>query len=154
MLVYFGFINTLLVNPPSNDNIAMRSSLRVAALRGVATILVTATVWVAASVSPFAAQSTPPPVRVGGTVKPPARISAVAPVYPPSARQARTQGVVILETTIGADGKVKATKVVKSLPMLDAAAMDAVRQWQYQPTLIDGKPTPVVMVIPVNFKLD
>jgi protein TonB len=94
------------------------------------------------------------PVRVGGAVKPPVRVTAVAPTYPPVAKQARTQGVVILETTIGADGKVKATKVVKSVPMLDDAAQDAVKKWEYQPTLVDGKPTPVIMVIPVNFKLD
>ena len=65
----------------------------------------------------------------------------MAPTYPPVARQARTQGVVILETTIGADGKVKATKVVKSVPMLDDAAQDAVKKWEYQPTIVDGKAT-------------
>jgi protein TonB len=102
----------------------------------------------------LSAQSAPAPVRVGGAVKPPTRLTAVAPTYPPVARQARTQGVVILETTIGTDGKVKATKVVKSVPMLDEAAQDAVKKWEYQPTIIDGKPTPVIMVIPVNFKLD
>ena len=96
----------------------------------------------------------PEAVRVGGTVKPPTRVKAVPPVYPPAARQGRTQGVVILEAVIGIDGKVKNTKIVKSIPMLDAAAVDAVKKWEYQPTLIAGQATPVIVTIPVNFKLN
>lgn len=101
-----------------------------------------------------AGQGDAAPVRVGGAIKPPTRVKAVPPVYPAAARQGRVQGVVIVETTIGADGKVRATKVVKSIPMLDAAALDAVRKWEYQPTLVAGRATPVIMTIPVNFKLD
>ena len=96
----------------------------------------------------------PDPVRVGGTVKPPTRTRVVPPVYPAAARTGRTQGVVILEAIIGVDGKVRSTKVVKSIPMLDAAASDAVKKWEYQPTLVAGRATPVIMTIPVNFKLD
>ena len=109
---------------------------------------------VLASAAIATGQGEPAPVRVGGTVKPPVRLKTAPPVYPPIARQARTQGVVIVETTIGVDGKVKSTKVVKSIPQLDNAAMESVKKWEFQPTVIDGKPTPVIMVIPVNFKLD
>ena len=94
------------------------------------------------------------PVRVGGAVKPPVRVKVVNPTYPPNARQSRTQGVVILEVVIGSNGKVTSTKVLKSLPFLDAAAIDAVKQWEYKPPLVDDKPTPVIMTVPVNFKLD
>ena len=66
----------------------------------------------------------------------------------------RTQGVVILEVTIGEDGKVKEVKVLKSLALLEGAAIDAVKQWEFKPTLINGKATPVIMPVAVNFKLD
>jgi TonB family protein len=96
----------------------------------------------------------PPPVRVGGDVKPPTKTKDAKPVYPPTARQSRLQGVVILEVVIGTDGKVKDAKVIKSMRLLDNAAIDAVKQWEYKPTVIDGKPTPVIITTSVNFKLD
>ena len=65
------------------------------------------------------------------------------PVYPPTAQSARVAGAVILEATIGPDGKVIDAKVVRSVPMLDQAALDAVRQWEYTPTLLNGAPVPV-----------
>ena len=61
--------------------------------------------------------------------------------------------MVIIEATIGADGKVIDTKVLRSVPMLDQAALDAVRQWEFTPTLLNGAPVPVVMTVTVNFKL-
>ena len=99
-------------------------------------------------------QGDPPPVRVGGDVKPPVKVKDVKPVYPTVARQARMQGVVVIEATVGADGKVKATKVLKSVPALDAAAMTAVKQWEYRPTLVDGKATPVILPVALTFRLD
>ena len=98
--------------------------------------------------------SDPAPVRVGGEIKPPIKTKDFKPVYPPLARQTRTQGVVILEVTIAEDGKVKSVKVLKSLAMLDAAAIDAVQRWEYKPTIVNGKATPVIMPISVIFKLD
>ncbi len=100
------------------------------------------------------AKTDPPAVHVGGDIKPPKKIKDVKPVYPDLARNTHTQGVVILEITIGTDGKVKAVKVLKSLPLLEAAAINAVKRWEYKPTLVDGKPTPVMMAIAVNFRLD
>ena len=92
-------------------------------------------------------------VRVGGKIKPPTKIKDVAPVYPAAAKTARVAGVVIIEATIGANGKVIDTKVLRSVPMLDQAALDAVRQWEYTPTLLNGKAVPVVMTVTINFKL-
>ena len=68
-------------------------------------------------------------VRVGGRIKPPTKIRDVKPVYPAIAQSAHVAGVVTIEATIGPDGKVVDAKVVRSIPMLDQAALDAVRQW-------------------------
>jgi len=95
----------------------------------------------------------PPPVRVGGNIKPPAKVKHVNPVYPPIAQSARVQGVVIIEATIGPDGAVKDARVLRSIPLLDASALEAVRQWQFTPTLLNGVPVPVIMTVTVQFTL-
>jgi len=97
----------------------------------------------------------PPPtaVRVGGQIKEPKKLKNVAPVYPDIAKQARVQGVVILECTISPQGKVTDVKILRGIPLLDAAATDAVKQWVYSPTLLNGVPVPVIMTVTVNFKL-
>lgn len=91
------------------------------------------------------------PVRVGGEIKPPIKVKDVRPVYPAAAKSARVAGVVSIEATIGPDGKVADAKVVRSTPLLDQAALDAVRQWEYTPTLLNGVPIPVVVTVTVNF---
>ena len=93
------------------------------------------------------------PVRVGGNIKTPTKVKDVKPVYPPIAQSARVQGVVIIEATIGPDGRVKDAKVLRSIPLLDQAALDAVKQWQFTPTLLNGVPVPVIMTVTVNFTL-
>jgi TonB family protein len=92
-------------------------------------------------------------VRVGGTIKEPRKLRNVNPSYPDIAKQARVQGVVILECTIGSDGRVQEVKVLRGIPLLDEAAVDAVRQWVYTPTLLNGVPVPVIMTVTVHFKL-
>ncbi len=98
----------------------------------------------------------PPPqqaVRVGGQIKEPKKLKDVKPAYPDIAKQARVQGVVILECTISPAGKVSEVKVLRGIPLLDQAAIDAVKQWVYTPTLLNGVPVPVIMTVTVNFKL-
>ena len=95
----------------------------------------------------------PPPVRVGGQIKAPVRVKNVNPVYPSIAQSARVQGVVIIEATIGADGSVQNARVLRSIPLLDQAAMEAVKQWQFTPTLLNGVPVPVIMTVTVQFTL-
>ena len=90
-------------------------------------------------------------VRVGGQIRPPIKMKDVAPVYPAIAQSARVQGDVVIEATIDEEGKVADTKVVKSVPLLDQAALDAVKQWEYRPSLLNGVPTPVVTTITVKF---
>ena len=93
------------------------------------------------------------PVRVGGAIRPPQRTRDVQPAYPPLAMAARVQGIVIIEATIGADGRISDTRVLRSIPLLDQAAVEAVRQWQYTPTQLNGVPVPVIMTVTVTFAL-
>jgi protein TonB len=93
------------------------------------------------------------PVRVGGVVRQPTRVKFVAPMYPAIAQSARVQGIVIIEATIGANGRVEDARVLRSLQLLDAAALEAVRQWEYTPTLLNGVPVPVIMTVTVTFTL-
>ena len=93
------------------------------------------------------------PVHVGGNIPPPLKTKDVRPVYPAEAQQAGVSGVVILEATIGEDGKVRDAIVKRSIPLLDQAALSAVRQWEYAPTTLNGKPVPVIMTVTVNFTM-
>jgi TonB family protein len=95
----------------------------------------------------------PQAVRVGGNVKPPRKIKDVNPHYPDLAKQAGIQGIVILEAIIDPEGKVDKVRVLHSIPGLDQAAIDAVRQWEYEPTLLEGLAVPLVMTVTVNFAL-
>jgi len=74
-------------------------------------------------------------------------------VYPSIAQTARVQGVVIIEAIISPAGKVVDAKILRSIPLLDAAALEAVRQWEYTPTLLNGVPVSVVMTVTINFQL-
>ena len=90
-------------------------------------------------------------VRPGGRILPPKKIKDVPPVYPALAKSAHVSGAVTIEATIGTDGKVVDAKVVRSIPMLDQAALDAVRQWEYLPSMLNGVPVPVLVTVTVNF---
>jgi len=98
----------------------------------------------------------PPPQpslpHVGGKIRSPQKIVDVAPIYPPIALASGIEGVVILETVIEADGSVRDVHVLRSIPLLDAAAVEAVRQWRFTPTLLNGEPVPVVMTVTVAFR--
>jgi protein TonB len=83
----------------------------------------------------------------------PAKIADVAPVYPVIARAAGVQGTVLLQATIGLDGRVEDVQVLRSVPLLDEAAVTAVRQWRYTPTRLNGQPVAVVMTVTVGFRL-
>jgi protein TonB len=93
------------------------------------------------------------PVRVGGSIHQPRKIQDAAPVYPALARAARREGVVILEAALDPDGWVRDVRVIRSVPLLDQAAIDAVRQWRYTPTLLNGEPVSVLMTVTVAFRL-
>lgn len=107
----------------------------------------------AASVALAAPPARRDPVPVGGDVLRPSRTHFVPPAYPEVARAARVDGTVILEATIDEAGEVQNVKVLRSIPLLDRAAVDAVRQWRYTPTRLNGVPVAVVMTVTVTFTL-
>jgi periplasmic protein TonB len=112
---------------------------------------------------PSAAPPPPPPpveqkkavqrIRVGGQVQQANLIRQPKPIYPPLAKQARIQGVVRFEAIIGKDGTIQNLRLVSGHPLLVPAAQEAVKQWLYKPTLLNGEPVEVATVIDVNFTL-
>ncbi len=93
-------------------------------------------------------------VRVGPNVAAANLISSVAPVYPPLAQRARVQGTVRLNVTIGQDGHIQNLTLVSGHPLLVNAAQEAVRQYTYKPTLLNGNPVQVITTVDVNFNLN
>jgi len=93
------------------------------------------------------------PIRVGGSIQAPRKLRHANPVYPPDARAARIQGTVALECTISPQGKVENVRVIRGNPYLNDAAIEAVRQWHYTPTLMNGEPVAVIMTVTVNFTI-
>jgi len=81
-------------------------------------------------------------------------LKEVAPIYPEIARQARVEGVIILEVTTDIHGKVKKAKILTSIPLLDQAAIDAVKQWSYEPLIIKGEPKEAIFAVTVRFSLE
>jgi TonB family protein len=93
-------------------------------------------------------------VRAVGKIQPPKLVKMVKPVYPKIAKQAHVEGVVIVEAKADEQGNVIDARVLRSIPVLDQAALDAVKQWKYEPMVIDGKPHKVVFTVTVRFTLD
>jgi protein TonB len=88
-----------------------------------------------------------------GGFEPPRKIKHVKPVYPALAQRARVSGVVVIEGIIGVDGRVQCARVLRSAPLLDQAALDAVGQWEFAPMLMAGTPVPTRLTMTVNFTL-
>ncbi len=97
----------------------------------------------------------PPPtvVRIGGSIVAPKLVRQVKPAYPSVATQARVRGLVILEAQVDVHGAVKSLKVLRGPPLLEEAAMEAVRQWRYQPLLLNGEPREFILTVTVVFNL-
>jgi TonB family protein len=93
------------------------------------------------------------PIRVGGAVLEPKKLRDVRPAYPDEARAANVTGIVIMEAVIDENGVPGGIRVLRGHPMLDQAAIDAVQQWRYTPTLLNGAPVPVIMTVTINFSL-
>jgi len=94
------------------------------------------------------------PLKVGGNVQAARIINKIQPLYPPLARQTRISGTVRLHAIIGKDGTIQSLEVLNGHPLLQQAALDAVRQWRYQPTLLNGEPVDVDTTIDVIFTLN
>jgi len=101
-------------------------------------------------------EAPPPParvVRIGGQLKEPKKIRMVQPQYPELAVQSRVSAVVILEAEVDTRGYIRAVKVLRGHPLFDEAAMDAVKQWRYQPLLLNGEPTGFILTVTLTFNL-
>jgi protein TonB len=96
----------------------------------------------------------PQRIRIGGNVQKAKLVQHAEPVYPPLALQARISGVVRINVVIGKDGTVENLTLASGHPLLVPAAMEAVKQWVYQPTLLNGQPVEVVTQVEVNFDLN
>jgi len=93
------------------------------------------------------------PERPVAVIRPPRLLKAVAPVYPEIARVSRVWGDVLVEAETDVYGRVVRVRVLRSIPLLDAAAVDAVRQWVYEPMVLNGRPRAVVVNVTVHFEL-
>ncbi len=93
------------------------------------------------------------PVRAFGEIRQPTLIKEVKPIYPEIARQARVEGIVILDATTDTYGRVQFVKILRGVPLLDHAAIDAVRQWVYEPMIINGRPRGIIFVVTITFRL-
>ena len=92
------------------------------------------------------------PVRLSA-YEMPRKVHDVAPIYPAIAQRASVEGVVIIEAVIAVDGSVRDARVLRSVPLLDRAALDAVKQWRYAPTRLNGVAVPVIVTVTVQFRL-
>jgi len=81
----------------------------------------------------------------------PRKVYDVRPVWPDEARRAGVQGIVIVEFTVDVDGTVADARILRGIPLLEKAALDCVRQWRYEPTLVNGRPVPYKMIAAVTF---
>jgi protein TonB len=104
---------------------------------------------------PSEAPPPPPPavVRVGGNIRAPKLVHDGKPVYPELAIQARMSGIVILEAHVGTDGRVQSVRILRGAPIFEDAAIEAVKQWRYQPLLLNGVPTEFILTVTVSFNL-
>jgi protein TonB len=93
------------------------------------------------------------PVRVGGEIEAPTLVHRVNPEYPTIAVSGKIEGIVILEATVDERGAVEDVRVLRSHPLLDRAALDAVRQWRYKPLQLNGRATPFILTVTVSFNL-
>jgi periplasmic protein TonB len=103
---------------------------------------------------PPAAPTAPTPIRLHSGIRVPQKIVHVAPLYPSPARASRVQGIVIIEATIDVHGNVESARILRSIALLDQAALDAVTRWKFSPTLLNGVAVPIVMTVTVNFTLN
>jgi protein TonB len=125
-----------------------------AVVGGIANNFSGATGGVASMAPPPPPPPPPAPIRVGGQVKEPKRVSGPNPIYPKIAQAAKVQGMVILEATITKEGNVRDIKVLRPQPMgMTDAAVEAVKNWKYSPPLLNGVPVDVIMTVTVNFAL-
>ncbi len=138
---------------PGGLGIAGPGSMLEGLIASVATVAIARPVERAPEAAPAPVPPAPIRVTIGGLVKDAVVIHRVEPVYPDLARRARIGGEVRLEGVIGTDGRIRELKVLSGHPLLTKAALDAVSQWLYRPTTLNGEPVEVIAPIVVTFRL-
>ncbi|HXG87371.1 MAG TPA: TonB family protein [Vicinamibacterales bacterium] len=93
------------------------------------------------------------PVRVGGQIKAPQLLNKVNPAYPMAAHAAQVEGSVVLEATVNKAGRVQNVRAVRGHSLLEGAAIAAVKQWTYEPLVLNGQPTPFILTVTLNFSI-
>jgi protein TonB len=116
-------------------------------------LLIVVTAGMALSLAVAVAYGQDAPIRVGGNVQQANRLSWVTPVYPPEAKENRIEGTVSLQVTIGKDGHVSDVSLISGPDELVSSAVEAVQQWVYKPTLLNGEPVRVITSVDVNYTL-
>lgn len=96
----------------------------------------------------------PKPMRIEGQIKEPTKLKHVAPIYPDIAIRANIRGSVVLECLVSPQGRVMEVRILKGIPVLNDAALAAVKQWLYTPTLVDGVPVTVILTVTLQFNLE
>jgi protein TonB len=94
------------------------------------------------------------PVRIGGAIQSPALVKRVEPIYPDIAVMAKVGGTVILEAIVNDRGKVESVRVLRSVRFLDQSAIEAVRQWEYSPLVLNGIPTRFILTVTLRFRTE
>jgi protein TonB len=101
-------------------------------------------------------EAPPPPknvVRIGGNVKLPKKVKNVSPVYPELAKASRLSAIVVVDAEVDTRGVVTAVKIIRGHPLFDATVEEAIKQWRYQPLLLNGEPTAFVVTVTLPFTL-
>jgi len=147
------------VDEPARPSVALLPTVAETGIRNLLVGALSGGSEVALPVAPPPPLPPPPPIikadriRQGGNVQAANLIEQVNPIYPPLARQARIQGVVVMEAVISKEGSIESLRVVTGHPLLNQAALDAVKQWKYRPTLLNGEPVEVITTVTVMFNL-
>ena len=115
--------------------------------------MVVAAWWFVNGAIPLTAAPETPKIRVGGNVMASKLVSQPKPVYPPDAKEARIQGTVRLNVDISVEGKVTDVSVISGPPQLVKSAVEAVSQWVYSTTFLNGEPVEVTTTVDVNYTL-
>jgi protein TonB len=139
---------------PGGTGIAAPGTMLDRFIASVAAVAIPRPVERAPEAAPAPSPAAPIRVRAGGLVKDAVVIHRVEPVYPDLAKRARISGQVRLEGVIGTDGRIRELKVLSGHPLLTKAALDAVSQWLYRPTTLNGDPVEVIAPITVTFRLN
>ena len=137
------------VNVRAGNTSAVTFQLAIGSLSESVTVSVAAAAPAPLPAPPPTGQQTP--IRVGGSIEVPRKVQDARPIYPAEAAAVGAEGDVVIEAVIGRDGDVTSARVLQGVPLLNAPALAAVRQWKYSPTRLNGQPVDVMATVTIRF---